>query len=71
MYKIIYICRTCENLNKHHRGKDGFVEQQTDFEEFSAAWNHMDENKHGISHFMESVLVLLLTENARKINERR
>lgn len=39
MYQIIFVCRTCEDKNKHHLGIEGFELLQTKFESLTEIVN--------------------------------
>lgn len=48
MFQVIFICRTCENLNKHTS-----LNKKIEFESLTEAWEHM-YNTH-LTHRIELV----------------
>lgn len=49
MKQVFFKCTSCEDRNSSMLGMDGYIIQQTEFESFTDAWNHMMAN-HNYTH---------------------
>jgi hypothetical protein len=50
--QVIIICRTCEDRNKAMLGMPNYIEQDTEYESLTRAFEHMAESNDGHDLYM-------------------
>ena len=44
--KVVFVCLTCQEINKQHLGTEGFEVRETELDSFTAASEHLIDNAH-------------------------